>query len=206
MSSTIVHLVRHGEVANPDGVLYGLAPGFHLSERGARMAHAAADHLAGLRWKARAGIVHIVASPLERAQESAAPIAAAFGLPISTDARVVEAGSAFEGSRVTIPFLLRPRNLARLRSPSTPSWGEPYAVIADRMASAIRDACAAARGGEAVIVSHQLPIWVTRARALGRGWVHDPRRRQCALSSITSLRVVDDDVASVSYVEPAWEV
>ncbi|MDR1151356.1 MAG: histidine phosphatase family protein [Bifidobacteriaceae bacterium] len=203
MSTTTVHLVRHGEVANPDRILYGVLPGFHLSPRGAAMARATADHLAGRRGRARADIVHVVASPLERAQETATPIADAFGLSIVTDPRVIEAGNVFQGERVTIPFLAKPRNAVRLRAPGTPSWGEPYVQIAARMTSAIAAARVAARGHGAVIVSHQLPIWVVRAHVERRGYIHDPRRRQCALGSITALHFVDDAVAWVSYVEAA---
>ncbi|MDR1294655.1 MAG: histidine phosphatase family protein [Bifidobacteriaceae bacterium] len=203
MTATTVHLVRHGEVANPAGILYGVLPGFHLSTRGRAMALAAADHLSGRRGRVRADIVHVVASPLERAQETAAPIADAFGLPVATDPRVIEAGNSFQGERVTVPFLMKPRNLVRLRAPGTPSWGEPYVEIAERMTSGIAAARDAARGHEAVIVSHQLPIWVVRAHVERRGYVHDPRRRQCALGSITALRFVDDAVAWVSYVDAA---
>jgi broad specificity phosphatase PhoE len=204
MVSTIVHLVRHGEVDNPAHVLYGVAPGFHLSDRGRAMARTAADHLGGLSGRVRANIVHLGASPLERAQETAAPIAAEFGLPTATDARLIEAGNTFQGERVTIPFLLKPRNLVRLRAPGVPSWGEPYVEIAERMAGAIEDARVAALGHEAVLVSHQLPIWVARVRLEGRrSYAHDPRRRRCALGSITSLHFVDNDVAYVAYVEPS---
>ena len=73
--ATIVHLLRHGEVDNPTGVLYGRLPGFRLSERGRAMAEMVAEHLAGADG-ARRDLVHLVASPLQRAQETAAPVAA----------------------------------------------------------------------------------------------------------------------------------
>jgi broad specificity phosphatase PhoE len=204
MVSTTIHLVRHGEVDNPAQVLYGVSPGFHLSNRGRAMAHTAADYLGGRLGRARADIVHLAASPLERAQETAMPIAAAFDLPITTNPQLIEAGNVFQGERVTIPFLLKPRNLVRLHAPATPSWGEPYAEIGERMARALEDARSAARGHEAVLVSHQLPIWVTRVRIEGRrSYVHDPRRRRCTLGSITSVHYVDDDVAYVGYAEPS---
>jgi broad specificity phosphatase PhoE len=170
------------------------------------MADATANYLAGQSGRVRADIVHVVASPLERAQETAAPIAAAFGLRISTDPRAIEAANTFEGRRVTIPFLLMPHNLIRLRAPARPSWGEPYAQIAERMTAAIAEARDTARGYEAVIVSHQAPIWATRARLEGRSYFHDPRRRQCALGSVTSVHFADDDVAYIAYAEPARAV
>ena len=90
MPHATVHLLRHGEVHNPDGVLYGRLPEFHLSERGRDMARMLAEH-----FTARAGngakIVHLVASPLTRAQETAMPTAEALGLEITTDPRIIEA-------------------------------------------------------------------------------------------------------------------
>ena len=97
---TIVHLLRHGEVHNPQGILYGRATGFHLSERGRRMANRVADRV-GDR-----DITHIVSSPLERAQETATPLAAARGLTVELDERVVESGNVFSGK----PFNVRARS------------------------------------------------------------------------------------------------
>ena len=66
-----VYLARHGEVDNPDRVVYADMPGFGLSDRGRAEAAAAAEHLA------RMGAEAIYASPLQRAQETAAIIGAA---------------------------------------------------------------------------------------------------------------------------------
>lgn len=88
---TVVHLVRHGEVHNPDGVLYGRRGGYHLSELGRQMADRVAEHLADR------DITHVVASPLERAQETAQPVAKSHGLDLATDGRLIEAGNVFEG-------------------------------------------------------------------------------------------------------------
>jgi broad specificity phosphatase PhoE len=57
----------------------------------------------------------------------------------------------------------------------------------------------AARGHEALAVSHQLPIWTARSIATGRRLWHDPRKRQCALASLTSFTYRDDDLVSVYY-------
>lgn len=180
---TVVHLMRHGEVHNPTGVLYGRLPEFFLSELGHEMARAAADALQGRN------VIHLVASPLERAQETAKPTAAAFDLPVVTDERVIEAGNSFEGMTfgVGAGSLRHPAVWWRVRNPLRPSWGEPYVAIAARMRSAIDDARAEARGGEAVIVSHQLPVWIARRSYERKSFVHDPRRRQCTLASLTSL-------------------
>ncbi len=197
----VVHLVRHGQVANPDHILYGRLPGFHLSESGRLMAKAAADFLAGR------DVTVLRSSPLERALESAEPIAAEFGLPVVVDDRLIEAANHFEGLRFGVGdgALRQPRYWLYLRNPFRPSWGEPYAEIAARMLAAVWDAGAAAGGHEAVCVSHQLPIWVTRCSVTDRRLWHDPRRRQCALGSVTSLTLAGDQVMGVAYHEPSGD-
>ncbi len=200
---TVVHLLRHGEVHNPEGILYGRLDGFHLSELGREMARAAARHLKSH------DVSHVVASSLTRAQETAAPIAESHGIPITTDDRVIEAGNAFEGEHVAgmrPTAFLHPRNWGRLTNPMEPSWGEPYVRIAARMESAITDAREHARGHEAVIVSHQLPIWTARNHLTGKRLWHDPRRRECRLASLTTLSYVGDELESITYSEPAADL
>jgi broad specificity phosphatase PhoE len=196
---TIVHLVRHGEVANPDGVLYGRIPGFRLSEDGQLMAKAAADYLTGR------DITVLRSSPLERALQTAEPIAAQLGLPVQTDDRLIEPWNHFEGLKVGVGdgSLRAPRHWIYLRNPFRPSWGEPFAEVATRVLAAARDAAQAALGHEAVCVSHQLPIWVARRSAEGKRLWHDPRRRQCALGSVTSLTYDGGRFVAVSYFEPS---
>lgn len=201
---TLVHLLRHGEVHNPTGVLYGRLPDYHLSELGRQMAQKVADHL-----KADGhDIVHLVASPLERAQETAEPVAEAFGLPIHTDERLVEAGNCFEGLAFGVGdgSLRHPRHWWRLRNPLRPSWGEPYREIAARMRAAVDDARSKAEGHEALLVSHQLPVWIARLAAENRRLPHDPRRRQCTLASLTSFHFAGDRLTGVTYVEPAAQL
>jgi len=196
---TVVHLLRHGEVHNPGGVLYGRLPGFRLSTAGEGMARRAAE------WFAGHDVVHLVSSPLERARQTAQPLADAFALPVEIDERIIEAGNAFEGMAVAggAGVFRAPRNWPKLRNPFRPSWGEPYVEIAARMIRAVEAARDAARGHEAVLVSHQLPIWTTRLHVEGRRFAHDPRRRQCALASVTSLSYEGDRLLGVDYAEPA---
>lgn len=196
---TIVHLLRHGEVHNPRGVLYGRLPDFHLSDDGRRMAEAAADALAGR------DVTLVVSSPLERAQETAAPVAERHGLGVRIDDRLIEAANVFEGLTFGVGdgSLRRPSHWKYLRNPTRPSWGEPYAELATRMLGAIRDAIEGARGREAVLVSHQLPIWIVRRAVEHRRLWHRPDRRQCGLASLTSLAYDGDRLVSVSYAEPA---
>lgn len=205
MPATTVHLLRHGEVHNPTGVLYGRLPEFHLSDRGVAMAEAVAAHLAGAGGGERRDVVHVVASPLVRAQETARPIAEAFGLEIASDDRLVEAANHFEGLTFGVGdgSLRRPTHWRFLWNPLRPSWGEPYRSQVARMLAAVGQARAAAEGHEAVVVSHQLPIWVTRQALTGRRLWHDPRRRQCSVASLTSLRYDGERLVDITYSEPA---
>ncbi len=199
---TVVHLLRHGEVYNPDGVLYGRLPDYHLSDLGVRMAERVADTLRDR------DITHIVASPLERVQETAAPSAKALGLDIVTDGRVIEAANKFEGKQFGVGdgSLRRPSYWKYLYNPFTPSWGEPYRDIVIRMLAAMHDAREAAVGHEAIIVSHQLPVWMARSSLEGRRLFHDPRKRQCSLASLTTFTYEGDRVVTVAYSEPAADL
>lgn len=201
MTRTLVHLMRHGEVHNPEAILYGRLPGYHLSDLGRRMAEMVAEELRS----EGADLVHLRSSPLERARETAAPIASAFDLEIVSDERLLEAGSDLQGLpiRRRPGLLLRPGNLRRLYNPLRPSWGEPFQQQADRMISAIRTARAAAEGHEALIVSHQSPIWSLRLFLEGRSYLHDPRRRQCTLASLTTLIFDGSTLVGLGYREPA---
>jgi broad specificity phosphatase PhoE len=201
--TTVVHLMRHGEVHNPEGVLYGRLPGYRLSELGQQMAHRLAETLASR------DIVDVAASPLERAQETATPITEALDLKIRTDERLLEATNVFEGKNFGVgngTLRRRPQYWVHLRNPHTPSWGEPYKRQVARMLAALADARDLARGHEAVAVSHQLPIWITRQAVEGRRLWHDPRRRQCTLASLTSFTYVGDEIVSVAYSEPARDL
>ena len=200
--TTVVHLVRHGEVDNPDRVLYGRMPGYHLSDAGRMMADKAAAFLSGR------DLVYLISSPLERALETAAPIAELTGLAIEQDDRLIEAANSFEGQSVAGGHgkeLLHPRYWPRYRNPFRPSWGEAYADIAERVMAAVEDARQAAEDHEAVCVTHQLPIVATTRRARGQHLWHDPRRRRCALGSVTSLVFEGAQIVRVDYAEPAGE-
>ncbi|AEW95798.1 MULTISPECIES: histidine phosphatase family protein [Streptomycetaceae] len=199
---TVVHLMRHGEVENPTGVLYGRLPGYHLSELGRQMAERVAEHLADR------DIRYVVASPLERAQETAAPIAKAHGLEVASDERLIEAENVFEGKTFGVGdgALRKPGNWRHLTNPFRPSWGEPYIEQVVRMMAALGAARDAARGHEAVCVSHQLPIWIVRSFVERRRLWHDPRKRQCTLASLTSFTYRGDKIVSVGYSEPARDL
>jgi broad specificity phosphatase PhoE len=194
---TVVHLLRHGEVHNPNGVLYGRLPGYHLSANGRLMAAAAADFFA------ERPVAALFASPLERAQETARPVAERLGLEIVTDDRLIESANVLEGRTVTLAQLgLNPANWRHLWNPFQPSWGEPYIQVVLRMRAVIDRAREAARGREAVCVSHQLPIWVSRLAAERKRLWHNPQTRQCALGSVTSFTFAGDELTGISYAVP----
>jgi broad specificity phosphatase PhoE len=196
---TIVHLLRHGEVHNPDGVLYGRLPGYRLSEDGVLMAKAAA------RWFAERDVTALFSSPMQRAVETAAPMAEAFDLPVTVDDGLLEADNHFEGMTFGVGkgSLRRPEHWRYMINPLRPSWGEPYKEIAARMRAAVIRAREAALGHEAVCVSHQLPIWVLRLHAEHRRLWHHPVKRECGLASVTSLSFEGTRLAEVTYREPA---
>ncbi|MGH3342245.1 MAG: histidine phosphatase family protein [Carbonactinosporaceae bacterium] len=206
MIETTVHLVRHGDVHNPGGILYGRLAGYHLSELGRKMSERIGDSLAGHN------VVAVISSPLERARETAQPIADRFEVSVRLDDRLVEAANVFEGRTFGVGdgSLRRPAYWRHLHNPFRPSWGEPYLAQVQRMLAAVasaRDLAVRQGGGsEAVCVSHQLPIWVTRCFVERRRLWHDPRRRQCSLASVTSFIYRGQEIVGVVYSEPAKDL
>ena len=199
---TTVHLLRHGEVYNPEGVLYGRLPGYYLSDLGLEMADRAAAALS------QRDIAAVISSPMERAQQTAAPIAISHKLDIATNQDLIEAENIFEGQRVSVGdgVLKQPKTWRHLWNPFKPSWGEPYDIVAARMNAAIESARLAAPGREAVLVSHQMPIWIARLSAERRRLWHDPRSRQCTLASLTSLTFDNQDLVAITYSEPSRDL
>jgi broad specificity phosphatase PhoE len=198
--STTVHVARHGEVENPEKILYGRQPGWRLSTRGQQMAETLGE------WSKSINLGALHVSPLQRAQETAAPIARAHGIEITTDERLIEAANIFEGKSFELGsgVLKHPSSWRHLYNPWKPSWGEPYEEQINRMLAAIFAARKAANGKDAIVVSHQLPIWILRSAIEGRSLLHDPRKRICTLASVTSVHFDDEGVISgLSYSEPA---
>jgi broad specificity phosphatase PhoE len=199
MSST-VHVVRHGEVENPNKILYGRQPGWGLSARGQEMAQTLGD------WSRTIDLGALHVSPLQRAQETAAPIAAAHKIAITTDERLIEAANVFEGKPFGVGdgVLKHPSSWRHLWNPWKPSWGEPYDQQINRMLAAVFAARDAANGKDAIVVSHQLPIWILRSAIENRRLLHDPRRRECSLASVTSIHFDGEGfISGLTYSEPA---
>jgi len=192
----LVHVCRHGLVDNPGNVLYSRLPGFHLSESGRAMAETLGDYFADVP------VAHLRTSPLERAQETMAPIAARHpDVPVVVDWRLIEADSRMQG-QVKGPAslgLARPSNWRLYLTPA--GWGEPYDHMARRLLEAIADAgVTVGPAGQAVIVSHQAPIWAARRMAEHKFLFNIPAIRQCALASVTTFSVgPDGTVRFVAY-------
>ena len=196
----IIHFIRHGEVHNPEKILYGLQTGWRLSERGIQMAQVIAQ------WSKNLNLGAIHSSPLQRAQETVAPIIDNHRLQLTIDKNLIEASNIFEGKRFELGsgVLKHPKSWRYLYNPWRPSWGEPYDQIINRMLKALFSARDAAGGKDAICVSHQLPIWILRSAVEGRRLIHDPRKRECSLASVTSFELDSDGmVTGVSYSEPA---
>lgn len=192
-----IHLVRHGEVENPKGIIYGRLPGFHLSERGKRQAAAAAERLKD------ADVGAVWASPLERAQETAQYIAEVHGIEITTDDRLLESINSFEGVGKTAYALLRnPRHWWRFRNPMKPSWGESFRDIQARMISAISDAFIEAGDKEVVVVSHMTPVLVARHALVRRRIPPWLPGTPCQTGSVTSLVLEGGKVLDAAYFAP----
>ncbi len=200
MSLTRVHVARHGEVDNPDGILYGRLPGHGLSPHGALMAERLGEYFADVE------LLSLTCSPLQRTRETIAPVAARHPeLSVTTDDRVIETRNVFQGT-VVRKAIRQPKYWRYLVAPWKPSWGESYGEIAARMHEAIVDVATRFPDGESLIVSHQLPIWIARLDAEGRSFVHDPRRRQCSLASVTTFTLDGPRIVTVDYAQPAADL
>lgn len=189
--------MRHGEVDNPGGVLYERLPNFGLTSKGRDLAESALRHVP------LATISRLVVSPLQRARESMEPWEKATGLAATVDDRVIEPWNEFRGMALDggLSLATRPDLWKFLINPLQPSWGEPYRDIASRMLAAMRDAADSVDGGDVVIVSHQLPIWMVHRAMADKPLAHFPGTRRCSLSSVTSFQVHPADFVEFDYRE-----
>jgi broad specificity phosphatase PhoE len=209
LTKTVIHLLRHGEVENPDGVVYERLPDFHLSKRGQDMAEQVAKYFevtADLN-----DISAVYSSPLTRAIETATPVAKVVHRRIKTDERLIEAKNSLAGknphdySRYLLKHFKFITLFKTFSNPLKPSWGEPYFEIAQRMKLAIDDIRKENKGKQVLIVSHESPIWCFRRYILGRHIWHNPAKRVCQLASLTTF-VFDDEseeVEKILYRTPA---
>jgi broad specificity phosphatase PhoE len=195
MTTTVIHLVRHAEVENPNNIWYGHLDGFPLSAKGRETAEALAEFFASHPLAA------VYASPLARAQETARPIARSRGLDVGVCQDIIETQSYLQGEYADRRVFLNPRNLRYFVNPFRPSWGEPYRSVAARMVRAIEAMRAAYPGEEVVAVSHMTPIQIARLAVEGRPLRPWLRNVPCRRGSATTLEFGDDGYTRTVYQE-----
>ncbi len=182
--AAIVHLIRHGEVANPKGVVYASLPGFGLSDRGRSQARAAARHLQNRP------VVAVWSSPLQRALDTAGIIARQFGIPVSIDEGLGEwtlldrwAGTPWSELPQRFPGELE----QYLEAPTSITGRETLTQLARRIAGTVERIVAVHPAGEVVVVSHQDPIQAVRLLLTG-GDLATLHTDKPGHASVTTLR------------------
>ena len=161
---TLVLLVRHGQTPTTGKLLPGRAPGLHLAEAGIEQARRAAERIAALPH-----IDAIYSSPLERARETAAPIAAATGTKVTVDKGLLECDFGdWTGAELRKLMKLPEWNTVQ-RAPSAFTFpnGESFTAMQTRIVSALDRLRSKHPGGVIVCVSHADPIKAAVAHALG---------------------------------------
>jgi probable phosphoglycerate mutase len=163
-ASTLVLLVRHGQTPTTGTLLPGRAPGLHLAEAGHAQARRAAERITALP-----SVDAVYSSPLERARETAAPIAAALGQKVKIDKGLLECDfGAWTGAELK-KLMKLPEWGTVQRAPSTFRFpgGESFTEMQTRIVSAIDRIRAAHPGGTVVCVSHADPIKAAVAHSMG---------------------------------------
>ena len=157
-------LVRHGQTPTTGKLLPGRAPGLHLADVGREQAQRAAERIAALTT-----VDAVYASPLERARETAAPIAAARGIKVQIDKGLLECDFGDWTGAELKKLMKLPEWGTVQRAPSTFRFpnGESFTEMQTRMVSAIDRLRAKHEGGVIVLVSHADPIKAAVAHAMG---------------------------------------
>lgn len=192
---TLVHLVRHAEVHNPQNTWYGRLEGFHLSERGFRQAEALGDYFE------KRHLTAVYSSPLTRAMQTATPIAERLSLEVVIEPDIIESETHLQGRPGDQRIFRNPANIRFFINPFRPSWGEPYTSITERMLRAVHRMREKHRGEEVTAVSHMTPIVIARMRLAGDvrpGWMG---RLKCERASVTTVEFEGDRVLDMGYQE-----
>ncbi|MBV9953432.1 MAG: MSMEG_4193 family putative phosphomutase [Acidimicrobiia bacterium] len=161
---TLVLYVRHGQTPTTGSTLPGRAPGLHLADKGVEQAEAAGARIAALK-----AVAAVYASPLERAQETATPIARARKLRVRTERGLNECdfGAWTGGELKALAKLPEWRTVQRYPSGFRFPDGESFAEMQLRITGAVEKLCAKHRGETIVAVSHADPIKAAVAAAMG---------------------------------------
>jgi probable phosphomutase (TIGR03848 family) len=162
--ATFVLLVRHGVTPTTGIKLPGRAPGLHLSDQGRREAEKAARRIAPLRH-----VTAVYASPIDRARETAVPIAQSLGLALRIERDLAEidvgewTGISLARARQRREWDIIQKHPSGFRFPG----GESFMEAQTRMTEAVARLVERHRGGTIVAVSHADPIKLFAAHALG---------------------------------------
>ncbi len=162
--STAVLLVRHGTTPTTGIKLPGRAPGLHLSDEGRRQADGAAQRIGALR-----RVAAVYASPIDRARETALPIARVrhLALRIERDLAEIDVGDwtgiSLARARRRPEWEIVQRHPSGFRFPG----GESFMELQTRMVAAVTRLVERHPGGTIVVVSHADPIKVLVAHATG---------------------------------------
>ncbi len=200
---TTLHLVRHCDVHNPDGVLYGHLPGFRLSEKGVRQAHALGEWFAA-RGTLASPVRQIYASPLERAQQTAHIIASYLdNVPVVTTPELVEArfGLYVQGVRPQDIPVRRPLWMLHMLWPGLLPNDESVAAMAARVRAPLTRLLRDFPGQEGICVSHGDPIQAFWVEAEKRH-AYALHRLQCAKGGVLTLQYDDDRLVGKEYRPP----
>lgn len=156
--ATTIYLVRHGEVHNPENLIYGRIPGYRLNENGRKQAELLGKFLSTKTIQA------IYASPLQRANETAHILSSFLPpAPFSHDERLIEVGSPLQGKPTAIFETISPIKFNFYLDEYIQQGGESIETIWKRMSTALTDIQQKHEGQEVVAVSHGDPIMITRA-------------------------------------------
>jgi broad specificity phosphatase PhoE len=196
---TRLHLVRHCDVRNPDGVLYGHLPNFPLSDKGVVQAHALGRYFAGTH------VRQIYSSPLERARQTSEIIASYLdGVPITYTDDLIETrfGLYLQGIPPKQVPWRRPLWLIHMVWPGLLRNDETVAGLAARVRRPLMRLLADHPGDGGICVSHGDPIqgfWVN-SESRPRYALH---RLQCAKGGMLELDYEGDALRKLTYLSPA---
>lgn len=191
--TTLVHLVRHAEVQNPDNIWYGRLEGFPLSERGFRQAAAVGE------WFSSRDLVAVYSSPLQRALQTAEAIAHHHDLEVTEEPDIIESMTRLEGKPGDLRLFRNPLRIFYFLNPFRPTWGEKFSNTRTRMVRAIEKMRANHPEAEVAAVSHMTPIQIARL-----AFEKDPtspwrQRVPAGRASVTTLVFEDEGFVEARY-------